>query len=101
MNTVLFHIDGHIATITINKPQVLNALSTEVLTDLNHALDEVEKAENIYAVIITGAGEKSFVAGADISEMKIRIRHRQQNTVPLGTRCFCILKTSRALLLLQ
>lgn len=70
MNTVLFHIDGHIATITINKPQVLNALSTEVLTDLNQALDEVEKVQNIYAVILTGAGEKSFVAGADIAEMK-------------------------------
>lgn len=70
MNTVLFHIDGHIATITINKPQVLNALSTEVLTDLKQVLDEVEKIENIYAVIITGAGEKSFVAGADIAEMK-------------------------------
>ena len=70
MNTVLFHIDDHIATITINKPQVLNALSTEVLTDLKQVLDEIEKIENIYAVIITGAGEKSFVAGADIAEMK-------------------------------
>ena len=70
MNTVLFHIDGHIATITINNPQVLNALSTEVLTDLKQVLDEIEKIENIYAVIITGAGEKSFVAGADIAEMK-------------------------------
>ena len=70
MNTVLFHIDGHIATITINKPQVLNALSTEVLTDLKQVLDEIEKIENIYAVIITGAGEKSFVAGADIADMK-------------------------------
>lgn len=70
MNTVLFHIDEHIATITINKPQVLNALSTEVLTDLNQVLDEVEKVKNIYVVILTGAGEKSFVAGADIAEMK-------------------------------
>lgn len=70
MNTVLLKIDGHIATITINKPSVLNALSTAVLTDLNQVLDEIEKAENIYAVIITGSGEKSFVAGADISEMK-------------------------------
>lgn len=70
MNTVLFKIDDHIATITINKPQVLNALSTEVLGDLNQVLDEIEKAPNIYAVIITGAGEKSFVAGADIAEMK-------------------------------
>ena len=70
MNTVVFQIDDHIATITINKPQVLNALSTEVLTDLNQVLDEIEKTENIYAVILTGAGEKSFVAGADIAEMQ-------------------------------
>jgi len=70
MSTVLVQINDHIATITINKPEVLNALSTAVLTDLNQALDEVEKVENIYAVILTGAGEKSFVAGADIAEMK-------------------------------
>ena len=70
MSTVLVQINDHIATITINKPEVLNALSTAVLTDLNQALDEVEKVENIYAVILTGAGKKSFVAGADIAEMK-------------------------------
>jgi len=70
MSTVLVQINDHIATITINKPEVLNALSTAVLTDLNQALDEVEKVENIYTVILTGAGEKSFVAGADIAEMK-------------------------------
>jgi 3-hydroxybutyryl-coA dehydratase len=88
MNTVLFHIDGHIATITINKPQVLNALSTEVLTDLNHALDEVEKAENIYAVIITGAGEKSFVAGADISEMKDKNKAQAAEYGAFGNKVF-------------
>ena len=88
MNTVLFHIDGHIATITINKPQVLNALSTEVLTDLNHALDEVEKTENIYAVIITGAGEKSFVAGADISEMKDKNKTQAAEYGAFGNKVF-------------
>ncbi len=70
MSTVLLEISGHVATITINRPNVLNALSTEVLSDLNGVLDEVEKTESVYAVIITGAGEKSFVAGADIAEMK-------------------------------
>ena len=88
MNTVLFHIDGHIATITINKPQVLNALSTEVLTDLNHALDEVEKAGNIYAVVITGAGEKSFVAGADISEMKDKNKTQAAEYGAFGNKVF-------------
>ena len=88
MNTVLFHIDGHIATITINKPQVLNALSTEVLTDLNQALDEVEKAGNIYAVVITGAGEKSFGAGADISEMKDKNKTQAAEYGAFGNKVF-------------
>ena len=88
MNTVLFHIDGHIATITINKPQVLNALSTEVLTDLNQVLDEVEKVENIYAVILTGAGEKSFVAGADISEMKDKNKTQAAEYGAFGNKVF-------------
>ncbi len=70
MDTVLLELKEHIAVITINRPKALNALSTQVLTDLNCALNEVEKTESVYAVIITGAGEKSFVAGADISEMK-------------------------------
>ena len=56
--------------ITINRPKALNALSTEVLSDLNSALAEVCQTKSIYALIITGAGEKSFVAGADIAEMK-------------------------------
>ena len=88
MSTVLVQINDHIATITINKPEVLNALSTEVLTDLNHALDEVEKAENIYAVIITGAGEKSFVAGADISEMKDKNKAQAAEYGAFGNKVF-------------
>ena len=70
MENVLIAKEGHVATITINRPKALNALSTAVLTDLNAALDEVAVDQDVYALIITGAGEKSFVAGADIAEMK-------------------------------
>ena len=70
MENVLIAKEGHVATITINRPKALNALSTPVLTDLNAALDEVAADQDVYALIITGAGEKSFVAGADIAEMK-------------------------------
>ena len=70
MSTVLLNIEGHSALITINKPDVLNALSSEVLTDLGKVIAEIEKNDAIYAVVITGSGEKSFVAGADIAEMK-------------------------------
>ena len=70
MENVLIAKEGHVATITINRPKALNALSTAVLTDLNAALAEVAADQDVYALIITGAGEKSFVAGADIAEMK-------------------------------
>ena len=70
METILVNYEGHVATITINRPKALNALSTQVLTELNEALNEVEANNDVYALIITGAGEKSFVAGADIAEMK-------------------------------
>ena len=70
METILIAKEGNVATITINRPKALNALSTTVLTELTAALDEVAADPNVYALIITGAGEKSFVAGADIAEMK-------------------------------
>ena len=70
MENVLIAKEGHVATITINRPKALNALSTAVLTDLNAALDEVAADQDVYALIIIGAGEESFVAGADIAEMK-------------------------------
>ena len=70
METILTAKEGHVATITINRPKALNALSTQVLTELNAALDEVAADQDVYALAITGAGEKSFVAGADIAEMK-------------------------------
>ena len=66
--TLLTSLENHIFTITINRPDKLNALNKEVLDELNLVLDEVEKNPEIKSVIITGAGPKSFVAGADISE---------------------------------
>ncbi len=66
--TLLTSLENNIFTITINRPDKLNALSKEVFTDLNKALDEVNSNAEIKSVIITGAGPKAFVAGADISE---------------------------------
>ncbi|MGQ7338142.1 enoyl-CoA hydratase-related protein [Streptococcus suis] len=67
--TVLLEIKDQIGYITINRPEALNALSSQVLTDLNEVLDTVEKSKDIRVVILTGSGEKAFVAGADIKEM--------------------------------
>jgi enoyl-CoA hydratase len=66
--TLLASLENGIYTITINRPDKLNALNRDVFTDLNTALDEIEKNPEIKSVIITGAGPKAFVAGADISE---------------------------------
>ena len=59
---------NHVGILTINRPEALNALNSQVLTDLDAAIDQVESDSEIYVVILTGAG-RSFVAGADIGEM--------------------------------
>jgi enoyl-CoA hydratase len=66
--TLLVITDNNICTITINRPDKLNALSKTVFEELNKALDEVEQTKEIRSAIITGAGPKAFVAGADITE---------------------------------
>ena len=67
-STIKTELDTNIFTITINRPDKLNALNKTVLEELENAIEQVYKDENIRAVIITGAGEKAFVAGADIAE---------------------------------
>ena len=68
MEFVLYEQKGQIATITINRPKALNALNSVVLDELNAVIDAVDLNE-VRCLILTGAGEKSFVAGADIGEM--------------------------------
>jgi len=65
--TLLTEIQDNIFTITINRPDKLNALNAQVMQDLNTVMDEVYSNDEIRSVILTGAGAKSFVAGADIS----------------------------------
>lgn len=66
--TLLTALEDGIFTITINRPDKMNALNKTVFTELNQALDEVDNNQAIRSVILTGAGPKAFVAGADISE---------------------------------
>ena len=70
LKNLLTELEDGILTITINRPQVLNALNTETLSELRMAIKEAGETEEVKAVIITGAGEKSFVAGADIAQMR-------------------------------
>lgn len=66
--TLLSSLENGILTITINRPDKLNALNKDVFADLDKALVEIYSNKEIRSVIITGAGPKAFVAGADISE---------------------------------
>lgn len=65
---LLVEIENKIAVVTLNRPQALNALNKDLLTDLSNFLDEAQNNAEIRVVILTGSGEKSFVAGADIKE---------------------------------
>lgn len=72
--TLLISIDNSICTITINRPENLNAINTALFIELADVLDQLAKDKDVRAVIITGAGEKAFVAGADIKEMNSMTR---------------------------
>src|SRR5699024_1059493 len=69
-NTILYSVDDeNIATLTINRPDKLNALNEQVINELADAIKVIENDEAVKGVIVTGAGEKAFVAGADIKEI--------------------------------
>ena len=68
MGFIDYEVEGQVGIITINRPKALNALNSQVLEDLDAALDAVD-LDTVRCLIVTGAGEKSFVAGADIGEM--------------------------------
>jgi enoyl-CoA hydratase len=66
--TLLTSLDKGILTVTVSRPDKMNALNKEVMSDLDAVINEIETNTEVKAVIITGSGEKAFVAGADISE---------------------------------
>jgi enoyl-CoA hydratase len=69
LENILVERDGGVATVTINRPKVLNALSTQTLDELRRAILALKYDDGVRVVIITGAGDKSFIAGADINEL--------------------------------
>ncbi len=69
-NNIQLEKDGNVAILTINRPKVLNALNEETLRELDQAVEQVNQDDEVRVLIITGAGEKAFVAGADIAHMQ-------------------------------
>jgi len=69
LENILLEQSGAIATVTFNRPAVLNALNAQTLDELRHVLLDLQADPAIRVVVLTGAGEKAFVAGADINEL--------------------------------
>ncbi|AGX45051.1 short-chain-enoyl-CoA hydratase [Clostridium saccharobutylicum] len=88
MENVIFKHENGIAEITINRPKSLNALNTQTLKELGQVINEISERKDIYTVIITGAGEKSFVAGADITEMKDKTAIEGREMAKLAQKVF-------------
>lgn len=65
---ILIQKEGKVTIVTLNRPQSLNALNKQTLKELSTVMDELNHDDSVRAIILTGAGEKSFVAGADIKE---------------------------------
>ncbi|MCI0337645.1 MAG: enoyl-CoA hydratase-related protein [Acidobacteria bacterium] len=78
---ILLERRGRIALITVNRPEKLNALNIKTRLELSEALDELRNDLEIRVVVITGAGEKSFVAGADINEFAGRTAIQQRSVM--------------------
>jgi enoyl-CoA hydratase len=71
-DNLLLERDGAVAMVTINRPKVLNALNSQTIDELRRAVLELKGDDEIRAIVLTGAGEKSFVAGADINELAVQ-----------------------------
>ena len=68
-NPVLTQREGGVATVTVNRPDVLNALDAATVSGLTAVMSELRDDDGVRAVVLTGAGERAFVAGADINEL--------------------------------
>ena len=86
-NLIFANEDG-IGVITLNRPKALNALNAQLMHEISHLADEIAKDESIKVVIITGSGDKSFVAGADITEMQPMSAIEGRNWGKLGQATF-------------
>lgn len=79
--TILVEREGRVAILTVNRPDKLNALNEQVRVDMLAALAQIETDDSVGAVVITGAGEKSFIAGADIGEFAGRTPFDQRHAM--------------------
>jgi enoyl-CoA hydratase len=91
--SIIYQVTDGVATITFNRPKVLNAMNSEVMAELAHALKTCDQDDAVKALILTGSGEKAFVAGADISQMQNNTPAEVTKFMELGQETLRFLET--------
>lgn len=86
LKNLLSTMEEGVAVITINRPHALNSLNSELLAELEHLLRQLDEDAGVRSVILTGAGEKAFVAGGDIKEMAAMNSHEAYRFMLMGQR---------------
>ena len=84
MSYVLKEINEHIAFLTINRPDALNAMNPDVIDELKFELQSCIDNDSVGVIILTGSGEKAFIAGADINEMNSMEHNKALNFSKIG-----------------
>jgi enoyl-CoA hydratase len=91
-DNLLLERDGAVAVVTVNRPQVLNALNFSTIDDLRRAALALKHDAGVRAIVITGAGEKSFAAGADINELAVQSPAQGKELAQRGQHVFDLLE---------
>jgi enoyl-CoA hydratase len=86
--TILFDIKDAVATITMNRPDKLNACNLKMFREIDHALSLVEDNDDVRVVVITGAGDKAFSAGVDFGELEFKNMKESTDYIRLDARMF-------------
>jgi|YNPNPStandDraft_1061719.scaffolds.fasta_scaffold08937_3 enoyl-CoA hydratase len=97
---IILQVDGEIAVLTVNRPKVLNALSHATVAEIAAAFQEVEANPQVRALIFTGAGPKSFVAGADIGELRVLTPAEGEQMCLRARQLFLRMENSRLVVLM-
>ena len=86
--TLIYEMRDGLAYVTLNRPEKLNALNQKVMKELGACFEDIQRDDDVKAVILTGAGEKAFVAGADINELAVQTPMQGKETSLAGQQIF-------------
>lgn len=94
VETLLCEVNGNVATVTLNRPKVLHALNSQVFDELEAIFNSISDDPSIRVILITGAGDKAFAAGADINELVALNRSTGEQKALRGQSVFHLIETS-------